>query len=210
VVATLLLDQLRGTGWEGALAAQGPLRSCPLVVLAHAAELGRAAPLEALPPFEPGLDFAIEALRGLLAHAWAAPERLKREVTEPPVLRRVSEAQARVLEAFLASLDGPGRRQLATFLVDATVELGRGSHGFAEAGRSLASQAPLRERTLARRAAAAVPRALGVLEAWDREHRGVRFFEDGYPQAQALVKDWGRLGPDGFQVLRADAAAMAG
>jgi hypothetical protein len=179
--------------------------------LAHAAELGRAARLEPVPPLEvEAWAFPVEALRGLLARAWVAAERLKREAVEPALLRRVGEAQTRVLEQFLDAVDAAGRRGLATFLVDAAVEVLAGAQGPAEAGRALSGQAPLRDRTEARRAAGGLVRALGRLEAWDQEHRALRFFEDGYPAAQALVKDWGRLGPHGFLALREAAASLAG
>jgi hypothetical protein len=64
---------------------------------------------------------------------------------------------------------------------------------------SLSSTSPLRERGEARRAAGALLRALARLRAWDAEHRSVRFFDDDYPQAQRLVKDWERFGDAGFR-----------
>jgi hypothetical protein len=213
VLATVLMDRLRERGWDAALAAQGPVRAAPLVALAHAGELGRAAPLVEVPAFDvAALGFAVEGLRGLLGRSWAAAERAKQAVVEPAALRQLGEAQARVLDAFLAAIDAAGRRGLATFLVDAGVALHRGGEPLPDVGRGLASpsQRPLRERAEARRAAGALARAYGRLEGWDQEHRAVRFFEDGYEEAQALVRDWGRLGPAGFAAFRAAAAALEG
>jgi hypothetical protein len=64
--------------------------------------------------------------------------------------------------------------------------------------RSMSLDAPLRERTDARRRSAALMRALAILRAWDQEHRSVRFIDDGYDLAQRLVADWERLGERGF------------
>lgn len=209
VVATVLLARLQDTGWEGALAEQAPLRSEPLVVLAHVAELAKAEALEEVPRFDLGaIGFAVEGLRALLARAWVRAEHLKAALTEPAALRRVGEAQGRVLEAFLDAADAAGRRDLATFLIDAGVALRDGRQGPPEAGRALSGAAPMRERSEARRAAPALARALGRLEAWDQEHRTRRFFDDGYQEGQALARDWQRLGPGGFEQFRAAAAAV--
>ena len=62
----------------------------------------------------------------------------------------------------------------------------------------MALDAPLRERTEARRRAAAMLRSLGRLREWDQQHRSVRFIDDGYALAQRLVVDWERLGERGF------------
>ena len=211
VVVVVLMDRLRGTGWEGALAAQAPLRASPLVVLAHAAELGLAAPLGEVPPLDPAtMGFAVEGLRALLARAWVAPERTKRELLDPGLLRRLAQAQAGTLEGFLGAVDAAGQRHLASFLVDAAVEQQRLPHGLQEAGKALDPQASMRDRSEARRACAAVARCWLRLEAWDQEHRAVRFFDDGYAAAQALVEDWSRLGPSGFAASAAAAAALEG
>ena len=60
-------------------------------------------------------------------------------------------------------------------------------------------EASLRERSEARQQAGALFRAVQRLEQWDQLHRGTRFIDDGYEAAQAMVKDWERLGPAGFR-----------
>jgi hypothetical protein len=198
-VVTMLLEQLRWTGCETALALQPAIRQAPLVVLAHAAELARAAPLDAVPPLDVAASAVlIEGLRDSLASAWVQGERLKRDQDRPEVLARIGRAQAAVLDAFLGAIDAAGQRQLAGFLVDAAVDwLGRERSAEAYV-RGLSRDAPLRDRTEARRQAAAFLRALERLRAWDREHRAVRFIDDGYDLAQRLAKDWERLGEQGF------------
>jgi hypothetical protein len=202
LVVTLLLDQLRGTGWDIVLARQAPVRAAPLVVLAHVAELARAAPLEALPQLDLAeLTLAIDGLRGLLARSWLSGERLKRDLADPGVLRRVGEAQRALLGVFLDTIDAAGQRGLATFLIDAGVEWLRAPPRSAEElVRSLSHDTPLRDRSEARKASAAFLRGLDRLRTWDREHRAVRFIDDGYEVAQALISDWGRLGEPGFQL----------
>lgn len=200
VVVTLLLDALRGTGWESVLARQAVVRSSPLVVLAHLGELSRTAPLEPLPHLEVAqLAVAIEGLRGLFKRSWVAAERAKHEVTDPAVLLRMGEAQARVLASYLDAVDVAGQRGLATFLVDAAAEWLDGVTSADDLVRGLSPEAPLRERSAARKAAGALLRALTRLREWDREHRGVRFIDDGYDEAQALVRAWECLGEQRFE-----------
>ena len=197
IVATLLLDQLRETGWDLVLARQAPLRSSPLVVLAHTAQLARQGPLDVPLAFD-GLGVAIDGLGGLLSRSWVAGERMKRDVTDPTVLRRIGEAQGAVLDGFLSTIDGAGQRGLATFLVDAGVEWLRTTRSAEELARSLSHETPLRDRSEARRSAGAFLRALGRLREWHQQHRGVHFIDDGYEVAQHLVRDWERLGEPGF------------
>lgn len=206
-VVVTLFGQLRVTGCESALAQQAVVRRAPLVVLAHAADLARAAPLDEVPAFDAAaLAPVIEGLRDALARAWVTGERLKRDQERPEVLSAIGRAQAAVLQSFLAAVDAAGQRQLAGFLVDAAerwLATPRSADAYV---RGLSTDAALRERADARRHAAAFLRALERLHAWDREHRAVRFIDDGYELAQRLVKDWSRLGEQGF----ASAARLVG
>lgn len=198
-VVTVLLDRLRGSGCELAVARQVVLREAPLVALAHPVALAGGLPFDAPVRFDlSALAPFVEGLRVLLARSWVAAERAKRELIAAEDLVRVSRAQASVLEAWLRDVDAAGRRDLATFLVDAAVEvLPELRHGDALA-QGLRQDAPLRERTEARRAAGAFLRSLATLREWDQAHRAVRFIDDGYDVAQKLVKDWERLGDAGF------------
>ena len=199
IVATLLLDQLRDTGWDIVLARQAPLRAAPLVVLAHVTELARQGPLEGPLAFDVvELGVAIDGLGALLSRSWAAGERKKRDMTDAGVLRRIGEAQRAVLDGFLVAVDQAGQRDLGTFLIDAGVEWLRTARSAEELVRSLSHEASLRERSEARKAAGAFLRALGRLREWDQQHRSVRFIDDGYEMAQHLVRDWERLGERGF------------
>lgn len=195
----LTLDRLRGSGCDGALAQQLSLRELPLTTLAHAGHLAREVSLDAVPAFDvAALAPWLEGLRTLLARSWLSAERSKRDLATPEALIRLGRAQTDVLDDFFKAIDRAGRRDLATWLIDAAVSWLSTERSADELVRSMSLDAPLRERTEARRRAAAMLRALGTLRAWDQQHRAVRFIDDGYELAQRLVADWGRLGERGF------------
>ena len=195
----LLLDRLRGTGCEAALARQPALRSSPLTILAHAGLLVREAPLTGQVHFDVhALAPWVEGFRTLLARSWLALERQRRELTEPSVLTRIGQTQEAVLGGFLDAIHRAGRHDLATFLIDVGVQWVTPERKAEDFTKSMSLDAPLRERTEARRRSAAVLRALAILRTWDQEHRSVRFIDEGYDVAQRLVADWERLGERGF------------
>lgn len=199
LLLALLLDRLRGTGCEAAVSRQLEVRRWPLTTLTHAAFLAREVSLDEVPAFDiAALAPWLEALRALLSRSWLAAERAKRDVIAVDAVARMGHAQAAVLDAFLDALDGAKRRDLATFLIDAGVQFFAKERTADELARSMSTDAPLRERVEARRAAGATWRALSKLRAWDQEHRVVRFIEDDYALAQKLVRDWERLGERGF------------
>lgn len=208
IIATSLLDRLRGTGYETALATQPALRASPLVALAHVVDLARVEPLTipSLAPLLPGV--AIEGLRSLLTRSWVQGELTKRDLTDPATLHRVGAAQEQLLEAYLALIETAQARHLATFLIDAAAEWLRPGRTADELWRALDPQAPLRERMEARRQATAFLRVFSRLRTWDHEHRATRFIDDGYEVAQNLVGRWERLGDPGFNTLEQLAVAV--
>lgn len=209
LLVALVLDRLRGTGCDALLARQLALRGLPMTTLVHAAVMARDLPLDEVPP----LDVAayaplLEGTRTLLSRAWLAAERWKRELSQPDLVSRVGRAQEAVLGAFLSAIDAAGKRELAGFLVDAAVQWVTPERTAEDLVRALVPDAPLRERTDARRRAAAMLRALARLRAWHDEHRNVRFIEDHYEAAQRLVVDWERLGERGFSQAAALVAEL--
>lgn len=196
----LLIDRLRGTGCDALLARQLSIRRLPLTTLAHAALMSREVSLDEVPAFDvPTLAPFIEGLRTLISRSWLAAERSKRDLTAPDMLSRLGRAQADVLDEYLKAIDQAGRRDLATFLIDTAASWLSTDRTADELTRSMSADAPLRERTDARRRAAAMLRSLSQLREWDQQHRSVRFIDDGYALAQRLVVDWERLGERGFQ-----------
>lgn len=195
----LLIDRLRGTGCEAALARQAALRKGPLTVLTHAGLFARDVPIDAVPKFDVvALTPWLEGFRSLFARSWLAVERTRRDLIEPSLLIRVGRAQEDVLGEYLDALNTAGRRDLATFLIDTAAQWVTAERKVDDFTRSMALDAPLRERTDARRRSAALMRALAILRTWDQEHRSVRFIDDGYELAQRLVADWERVGERGF------------
>ncbi len=204
-----LIDRLRGTGCEAAVCRQLEVRRWPLTTLTHAALLARDVSLEEVPTFDLAvLAPWLEASRALLSRSWLCAERTKRDLVAVDAVARVGHAQGAVLTAFLSALDGAKRRDLATFLVDVGVQFFSKERTADELTRSMSSDAPLRERAFARRAAGSTWRALSTLRTWDQEHRVVRFIEDDYALAQKLVRDWERLGERGFSQAEALVAAL--
>ncbi|MDP1825362.1 MAG: hypothetical protein Q8L48_19045 [Archangium sp.] len=198
-LVALTIDRLRGSGCDSLLARQLSIRKLPLTTLAHAGLMAREVGIDEVPKFDvPHLAPFVEGLRTLLSRSWLSAERSKRDLTAPDMLSRVGRAQADVLDAWLAAIDQAGRRDLATFLIDAASTWLAADRSADELTRSMSPDAPLRERTDARRRAAAMLRSLGRLREWDQQHRSVRFIDDGYALAQRLVVDWERLGERGF------------
>ena len=198
-LVALLLDRLRGTGCEFMLARQVSLRTLPLTVLAHAGLLALELALDEVPAVDVSIHGGwLEGLRLLLTRSWLAVERLRGTLVAPEQLVRVGRAQERVLEAFLERVDAGGRRELATFLIDAALHWTSTERNVNDAVAAMQPDAPLRDRTEARRRSAAMLRAVNHLRTWDQQHRTVRFIDDGYDVAQRLVRDWDRLGERGF------------
>jgi hypothetical protein len=198
-LVAMLIDRLRGTSCDVLVGRQLAVRKAPLTTLAHAALLARELPLDELPAFDVATVAPfVEGLRTLLARSWLAAEKSKREVSLPDALIRVGQAQGAVLDAFFAAIHSAGRHDLASFLIDAAVSWLSVDRSADELTRAMTQDAPLRERTEARRRAGAMLRALARLREWDQHHRSVRFIDDGYELAQRLVADWERLGDRGF------------
>ncbi len=197
VLVVLLLQRARGTAAEAALMQQPVLRAVALAQLVHAGSLAKVAPLTVTPLTVAHLPF-VQGLLDLLGDAWLDAERQKVQLAQPQVLARVGRAQALVASSFLDLLEQTQARHLARFFIDAAsawLKLG----GTAKDLVMLDPEASLRERSEARHQAGALFRVVQRLEQWDQRNRGTRFIDDGYEAAQAMVKDWERLGPAGFR-----------
>lgn len=196
VFAALFLERARGTAAELTLMKQPALRKLPLVQVLHAASLGRVGPLPVVPLTPAHLPF-VRGLLDLLGDVWLAAELFKPQLAQPKTLAGVGRAQLAVATSFLDVIDAAQQRHLARFFVDAAAAwlATRTSSGELV---SLDPEAPLRERGEARQQAASLWRIIQRLEQWDQQHRATRFIDDGYEAAQRIVKDWERLGPNGF------------
>lgn len=185
VIVYFALDATAGHPVQDLLAAQPRIRAAPLAWLGFADRLGG--------PMPGGFDelcrgagaIVVELLGGELARRWQAVELRKRAATAPEALIALGAAQDAALGEFMAACDRAGRRELAGFVIDAAAPLIE--RAIAPSPAALDPHATLASRASARRAAGALLRGVARWAAWDRAHRGVRFFDDDYPKAQRLL-----------------------
>lgn len=213
VILYLALAATAGTPAAARIASHPGVRAVPLAWLGFADELGVVG---APPP----LDFAdlaagpgaivVESLTDDLARRWRAAELAKRTLADPRALIALGTAQHRVLDAWLAACDRHARRDLAGFVIDAAAPLL--ARGIAPSPAALDPSTPLAVRGEARRAAGGLLHAVARWAAWDAEHRGVRFLDDDYREAQRLLARFEPIGAAGAaraQAWLADLAALA-
>jgi anaerobic ribonucleoside-triphosphate reductase activating protein len=133
----------------------------------------------------------LEALQPYLAARWVAVERQKLAVTDPPRMSALGRAQGATLDALLRALDGAGRWDLARFLLSAAATLLRDAQGpRAWVGSLDLGGLRVAERAEVHRAALAFLRSLGRLQGWERQARGVGYFDEGYAASQLWKADW--------------------
>lgn len=212
LVAHLALRLVEGEPLARGVFSQPGLRASALGWLGHAASLARWAPedVEApLPPIGRLVDDApviLECLSDDLRRCWIAASTSPPTVAAPVHALRVALAEQRTLATFLDAVRDRGRWDLATFLVEAGARvLPRGAAAKDVAARAVPvtrEKGSLRARTEARKNAGALFHALVRLGKKHEELSLVRFFEDGYDEAQAVLAAWEMLGKDGF--LRAE------
>lgn len=203
VLLVAALSLLSGTPQGRAVAFQPMVRQSALACAGFAADLGAERALDQVPAFDltPGRwhAFALEGLAELFARTWAESELEKRRETVPARLLGASLAQARVLDALLAAARAPATRGALTFLLEAGKKVLAAQLSPQAYGSALQSRATLRERTEARQASGALLRGLLALSQLDQSHRQVRFTDEGYETAQALVARWQAEGPSPAQ-----------
>lgn len=149
----------------------------------------------------------LEALSQDLTKRWIAIERSKADITEASELTRLGSVQQVALDAYLDAIDVLGRRDLASFIVDAArvlVPPNVSSREVAGLYRAeLSSRETLAERHAALRGAGAFFRAALRIGRWNEAHRTTRIFDDGYDRDQALLTKWEAVGPAGFERIEA-------
>jgi hypothetical protein len=135
---------------------------------------------------------------GAIVVAALAPELTRRWVAVAEGRGARGSAHDAIAGAFLDACDALGRRDLASFVVDAGIALLRGRDARAVAARiapSLGRDVSLAARAAARHAAGAPLRAFLRAGRWHEEHRLVRHFDDGYAAAQHLLRRWEEAAP---------------
>lgn len=201
VVIYLALDAARATPALRGIAMQPFVRDAPLAWLGFATTLaGRNAIVPAFDSLVSGAGaIVIEALtgdtKGELARRWYGAELAKRATSDPAELIELGAAQDAVLGGFMAACDAKGRRDLATFVIDAVVPLL--AKNLSPAPATLDPKAALSTRAQARLAAGALLRGVMRWYDWDQQHRGVRFIDDNYAAAQLLLERYEPVGAAG-------------
>lgn len=218
LILYLAMDLAHGARVSDALAAQRATRGSALCWLGFADVMARhlSSPADIPPPDVSVYAFApwtsgpgaviIEALAPDLGRRVVEMERDKLRLPAAALVLagRVQEA---VLGAFLAAIDGAGRRDLCGFVIDSAAAL------LAERGEARAWMpapepgTPLYVRSHARRAAVSLLRGLGTLERWAESARAVRFFDDDYDVAQLFLRLWQPLDGDARRAHAIVAAA---
>ncbi|WP_338867024.1 hypothetical protein [Myxococcus stipitatus] len=197
----LCCRMVAGTACEQAVASQPQFQRSVLCLLGFPEMFAsKAMRLEAA-SFAPLLaegGWLLEALQDELALRWRRLEESKGQLAEPKHLVELGAAQEAVLNAFLDAVDHAGRRDLAGFLLQAMRPLV--DQPASRWAANLSVRASLTQKAEARRSAGAALRGLARMGRWDAEHRAVRFFDDGYEDAQVLLAEWASFGEPGFRL----------
>jgi hypothetical protein len=154
-----------------------------------------AVPQEYSPDFAPwtnGLGACmLEAMQPVLAARWVGVEGAKERIADPQVMRGVGQSQERVLGAFLDAVEKAGRLDLARFLLAAAGHLlGPHAHAGMWTGRLHLTGLRVADRVATYQASAAFLRQLDRLRGWERQARGVPFYEETYTASQLWLADW--------------------
>ncbi|MFO0937024.1 MAG: hypothetical protein U0798_10975 [Gemmataceae bacterium] len=149
--------------------------------------------------FQPPRVAILASLQAWLTSHWLALERGKGQVDDWTALGQQGLREAAVLSAYLESASRAGRPDLGRFLLHAA------SGAFADSDRTaefwlggLEGNGPNRmaDRLAVRRAALAVPRAVGTLASWTQRYRSVGYFDETYAEAQLWKDEWERENGD--------------
>lgn len=204
------LDATRATPALRVIAAQPFVHSAPLAWLGFSNELAtnRRRDVPAFASLVGGAGaIVVEALADELARGWHATDLAKRSMTDPDELVALGQTQDAVLNGWFDACDAAGRRDLASFVLDAAFPLIE--RNIAPVPEQLDPSTPLSVRGAARTGAGALLRAVVRWDDWDQQHRGVRFIDDGYASAQLLLNRFERIGSGGVARVRGWLANLA-
>ena len=201
VLIYLALDVTAGTPAQATLARQPGVRDAPLAWLgfAHLFDLAPAPTMFDALVTGDGV-VVLETLARELATRWREVDIKKRIATSPDGLVKLGAAQDGTLTAFMAACDRAGRRDLASWIIDAAAPLLE--RQIAPMPPTLDPTAPLSLRMAARVAAGSLLRAVVRWGEWDQQHRGVRFIDDDYARAQRLLERFERIGSGGTDLAQ--------
>ena len=207
VAIYLALDLADDSAPQRVIARQAMVHRAPLAWLGFA-HLMTGEPPDFTPLVTGAGAIVVDALGTELATRWRIAELAKRGLDNPDELLAFGRAQSQTLDAFMAACDKAGRRDLAGFVLDAARPLlGR---NVSPAPQLLDPTKPLSTRSEARLAAGGLLRGVRRWAAWDEQHRGVRFIDDGYDAAQFLLARFEPIGRTGSDVAAQLLSELAG
>jgi hypothetical protein len=185
----LALGLLAEVGLSAPLASQPVVQAQPLCWLAYPDLL---APYGSPPPLESGWSVqpvvVHECLQSFFARRWLLMEQDKGTIVEPRELTALGTAQAAVLDAWFTVVDNAGRRDLAWFVLKAATEVLDGPKDLRRWIGRLDPKTPVSQRSAAARASGSLLQGLATWNRWTEQHGLIRFFDDGYDEAQLLLK----------------------
>jgi hypothetical protein len=197
VLIYLALDAVAATPALRVLASQPFVRASPLAWLGFAHLFARRD--AQAPVFDELVEgvgsIVVEALSGELGRRWQRAELQKRGMTDPAALVELGAAQDQTLQRFMDACETSGRRDLATFVIDAAAPLL--ARNLPPTPAQLDPTATLAARSQGRIAVGSLLRAVVRWADWDQGHRGVRFIDDDYAAAQLLLERFELIGAAG-------------
>jgi hypothetical protein len=207
VVVYLALELADDPTIRAAIAAQPFVRACPLAWLAFAHLFTGEPPSFAELATGTGA-IVVETLAHELARHWRTIEATKPAIDRPARLIALGAAQDATLDGFMTACNA--RRDLAAFVLEAAAPgLQR---GVSPGPIRLDPTTTVSARHDARVAAGALLRAVVRWREWDDQHRAVRFIDDDFDRAQALLGTFepiGRAGADRAAAWLAELSALA-
>ena len=176
------------------MTSRAPLSQHGLLWLAYPEDYG-ATPERCLPDFAPWTSGVgstmLEAWQRELANRWVHVETHKGRIGDYDEMRALGQAQERVLTAFLDAVEKGQRLDLARFLLRAAaLLLGPDAEPSMWVGKLRHAGQRLADRAAVIGAALTFLRHLERMQRWERQARGVGYFDEGYPAGQLWKADW--------------------
>jgi len=173
---------------------------CRLMFAFDFADEGDAFPLDFARWMVGKRSMILECLRPALAMHWVEQEEAKGLTRDWKALRTAGRVQERTIEGYLSACEAANRRDLAVSILDAASGLLKrpGLDAAYWIGALAAEAAPnrLSERLETHRAALGFLRQFGNLQRWDRQARGIGYFDDDYRASQYWKAAWERADGD--------------
>ncbi len=200
----LAYESLKKTEQETALLKQIPFQQHALIGLCNLMHYEKAniTTGNLTPWFTNQGASVLEALQQQLANRWVELEQEKSKITKAETVKQVGSLQFYWMNQWFDAAEQIERRDLCRFFLIAMKEvLRRGESSSQATYAKLYSQIQvdhlkLSERFEVYQSAAASLQLLKRLDQWNREARGIGFYDEGYAASQLWKSDWEELAGD--------------